>query len=419
MLTSPEFFRNPEPTLARLRAEDPVHFDEELVAWVLTRHDDVDRVIRDARFSVDRNGRIARGGSPKVKSKIDFCNDYFAKWMVFSDPPRQLRLRSLVAHAFQPKTLALLGPLIEEVTDELVTAAARRGTFDAMADLGLPLPIRITSHLLGLPDIGSEVLSHWTSSMFVLFGASAAKDSEVERAYDSLLDCREFFAELVDQRRRRPGDDVISHIARTAGPDLSADEVVGLCITLVAGSYETTSYLITNGIHALLTHPDELSALREQPGLMEGAVEELMRFVGPALSVQRRATVNVEMRGKRIREKDVVYCILHAANHDPEVFAEPECLDVRRTPCPQLGFGAGGHFCLGAWLSRLEARAAFSAVVQRFPELKLGDFEPEWTNSLAIRGLPRLPLVTGRPSAVRSLSGTLPTIASARARSAG
>jgi len=262
-------------------------------------------------------------------------------------------------------------------------------------------------------------LREWTSTMFVLFGVSSATDAEVERGYDCLLACREFFAGLVEERRKRPRDDVIGHIVRTAGRELSPDEVVGLCITLVAGSYETTSYLITNSLHALLANPAELALLRERPELMEGAVEELMRFAGPALSVQRRALVDVELRGKTIRAKDVVYCMLHAANHDPEVFEHPERLNIQRAPGRQLGFGAGAHFCLGAWLSRLETRTALAAVIQRFPELRLSDFEPAWTNSLAIRGLPQLPLVTGRPSTFQGLSEVSEEIASVRVCSAG
>jgi pimeloyl-[acyl-carrier protein] synthase len=395
-LTSPSFVSDPELSFSRMRREAPVYFDPTLEAWLLTRHDDVELVLRDARFSVDRNGVIGRGGKDVNRAELDRCNRFFAQWMVFSDPPRQLRLRSLVARPFQPGPLTALRPMIESCTNQLLDSVEGRASFDALSELGDPLPALVTAHMLDLPASSIALLKQWTSSMFALFGAGAATGEEVFRAHASLLAASDYFGELIAARLARPGSDLISHIVQNAGPELCAEEVLGLVITLVAGAYETTSYLIANGLFALLTHPDQLDRLRQEPELIGPAVEELMRFVGPAFSVQRRALSDVELRGKLIRERAVVYCMLHAANHDPLVFDEPARLDVRRTPGRQLGFGVGGHFCLGAWLSRIETQLAIQAVVRRFPKLSLCDVTPEWNQNLAIRGLRRLRLGTGQ-----------------------
>jgi cytochrome P450 len=313
--------------------------------------------------------------------------------MVFSDPPRHTRLRGIVAKAFQPIAVRKLLSTIEQTVEELLDQAEPRGTLDALADLGVPLAERITGHMLGLPSESPKQLKRWTEDLFQLLGAGSATDAVVRASADGIDACRAFIASLVQARRSAPGDDLITDILKSAGGDFTEEEIVGLVITLIAGAYETTAHTIANGLLALVRHPDQLRRLREDPSLIEGAVEEIFRFDGPALSVQRRAKRDLVIRDTPIRERDRIYCMLHAANHDPAMFAEPATLDITRSPCRHVGLGLGPHFCLGAWLTRLETQRAIIRAVQRFPTLRLADGpEPQWAANFAMRGLDQLTL---------------------------
>lgn len=394
-LRSDAFFADPEATFGVMRQRDPVYYDPTLSAWVLTRYDDVSEALRSPALSVDRNGEIGRGGSVETASRLEELNAFLAQWMVFSDPPRHTRLRSIVAKEFQQHAVRKLTPMVSRIVGELVERASRARTFDALGDLGVPLAERVTANMLGLPSDSPKQLKVWTEALFALLGASRASDATIHAGAEAMTACRAFIEEILDARGSAQGDDMVSQIASRAGTDFSEAEIVGLVITLIAGAYETTAHTIANGLLALLRRPDQLELLRRQVGLIEGAVEEILRFDGPALSVQRRAKHDLNIRGAAIKERERVYCMLHAANHDPAVFAKPSELDITRSPCKHLGLGLGQHFCLGAWLTRIESQRAILETVQRFPRLALaeGD-EPQWVSSFAMRGLTKLILST-------------------------
>jgi pimeloyl-[acyl-carrier protein] synthase len=394
-LASARFFAQPEATFALMRERDPVYFDETLSAWILTKYDDVSEALRSPNLSVDRNGEIGRGGSGSAAPRLREVNAFISQWMVFSDPPRHTRLRSIVAKAFQPRAAQELLPKIRQTVDELLDRAEREGTFDALTGLGVPLAERITAHMLGLPSDSPKQLKLWTESLFQLLGAGSASNAVVHSSADGVSACREFIAALVRARREAPGDDMVTQIVRDGASEFTEEEVVGLVITLIAGAYETTAHTVANGLFALLRNPKQVDLLRTNPALIESAVEEILRFDGPALSVQRRAKRDLSIRGTPIKERDRIYCMLHAANHDPAVFSDPAMLDITRNPCRHLGLGLGPHFCLGAWLTRLESQEAILRAIQRFPELRLaGDDAPEWVASFAMRGLNQLVLST-------------------------
>ncbi len=394
-LGSERFFANPESTFARMRVDDPVYFDPTLSAWILTTYEDVSHALRSPLLSVDRNGEIGRGASAEVGEQLRQVNAIVSRWMVFSDPPEHTRLRGIVAKAFQPQALQSLVPTIERIVDELLDQAEERGTLEVLSDLGVPLAERVTAHMLGLPEGSPTQLKRWTESLFGFVGAANASKAIVYANAEGINAFRAFVATVVQARRDEPGDDLVTQILRDVDDSFTEEEIVGLVITLIAGAYETTAHSIANGLFALLRHPEQLRLLRETPDLIENAVEELLRFDGPALSVQRRAKEDVSIRGAPIKARDRIYCMLHAANHDPTTFEEPHRLDISRTPCRQLGLGLGPHFCLGAWLTRLETQRAIVKTVQRFPLLRIaGDAEPEWVANFAIRGLKQLMLST-------------------------
>lgn len=394
-LLSPSFFAAPNNTLHRMRAEEPVYWYPPLESSILTRYDDIQSVIRNSLFSVNRGGQIGKGGSSRVQDKLDWCNHFFAQRMVFSDPPRHTRLRSVAVKVFTPQMVYGLQPLIEKVADELIDAIVDVGCMDVIRDVAVPLPAQVTAQMLGIPRECIADLKQWSGDMFKLFGAGLATDEVIEATYLSLTACKEFFDKLLAQRRKAPADDLISQLIALHEQErsLSEEELTGICITLMAGAYETTTHLIANGLLALLQHPDQLQRLRANWTLIDSAVEEFLRYDGPALSVVRRAIEDTEIGGKAISAGQKLYCMLYAANRDPARFSEPDQLDIGRKDNCHLGLGQGIHFCLGAALTRLETKVAINAIVQRLPDLRLDGDELNWVPSLAMRGLYSLPVV--------------------------
>lgn len=394
-LLSPSFFAAPDTILHRMRAEEPVYWHPLLESWILTRYDDIQSVIRSVSFSVDRGGQIAKGGSSRVQDKLNWCNHFFAQRMVFSDPPRHTRLRAVATKVFTPQMVYGLQPFINSVADELIDAVIDAGRMDVIQDFAVPLPALVTGQMLGISRECIAQLKQWSGDMFMLFGAGLATDEVIEATYGSLTACKEFFDDLIAQRRKSPGEDLISQLIALQDQErsLSEEELTGICITLMAGAYETTTHLIANGLLALLQHPDQLQRLRENWQLLDSAVEEFLRYDGPALSVVRRAIEDTQIGGVHIGAGQKVYCLLQAANRDPARFLEPDRLDISRQNNCHIGLGQGIHFCLGAALTRLETKLAIHALVQRLPELRLDTDELTWVPSLAMRGLDSLPVV--------------------------
>jgi cytochrome P450 len=389
------FFANPAPLLRRMQRDAPVYWSPRLGTWVVTRYRDVAWVVQDPAFSVDRGGSISRCLDDSVKDQLAWCTEYTLRWMVFADPPRHTRLRAAVHRAFTRSRLEHLRPVAVAATDAALAAA--QGRIELIADLAVPVPAQVTAALLGVPAADTELLKAWTADMFALLGAGVASADIVRAAYRSMRASREYFAAAVAERRRRPSGDLLGDVVRDAdAAGLDEEELIGLCVTLLAGAYETTAHLIGNGVFALLTHPHELARLRADPGLLDNAVEELFRFDGPALSVVRRARIDVPLGDAVIRAGQNVYCMLAAANRDPERFPDPDRLDVGRGDVRHLGLGLGIHFCLGAALSRIEAVEVLRAVTRlddlRIDRDALAGGVPTFAANLAIRGLHRLPL---------------------------
>ncbi|MBW4511117.1 MAG: cytochrome P450 [Scytonematopsis contorta HA4267-MV1] len=393
-LNSHSFYAAPDETLNQMRIYDPVYWHSELESWILTRYDDIHSVIRDSRYSVNRNGKIGKGGSETVQEKLNYCNDYFTQWMVFSDPPRHTRIRKLVSGVFTPQVINGLKSLIQCYADELIDAVINIGRLDIVDDFATPLPVLVTSHFLGIPRQDITKLKQWSSDMFMLFGAGFATDDIIEFTYYSLLECKQYFDALIAIYKKNPEENVISKLIATEvdGDKLSDEELTSVCITLMAGAYETTTYLIANGILALLQHPHQLHKLRENPTLIDSAVEELLRYCGPAFSIVRVATVDCQIGNQLVKSGQKVYCILHAANHDRIRFANPEILDIERKDNRHLGLGLGIHFCLGAMLTRLETKIAVNSIIQRLDNLSLDTDNLLWIPNLAMRGVYSLPV---------------------------
>lgn len=394
-LKSPSFHADPAPILAAARRDAPIHWDPELGTWVLTRWCDVDAVLRDPRFSVDRGGSIASLGDPAAADELAWCSERVLRWMVFSDPPRHTRLRAAVHRYFAGAAMAELRGEVACIVADVLGEHVDRGGFDVISDVAVPVPALVTAYMLGLPVEDAGLLKQWTADLFALFGAGVAGAEVIAPAYRSLRQLDDYFTRVLDERRRRPGPDLISALFDGEASALDDDERIGLCATLVAGAYETTTHVVGNGLWALFRHPQEMARLRAEPVRCANAVEEIFRWDGPAFSVVRRATQDTVLDGSSIAAGERVYCLLYAANRDPARHRDPDTFDVARADTKHLGLGHGIHFCLGAALTRIESIAMLEALVT-LPGLELDrdslDGEPRYVANLAIRGVERLPV---------------------------
>jgi pimeloyl-[acyl-carrier protein] synthase len=385
----PEFLADPYPTYRRLRAEDPVHHSP-LGFWVLTRYEDVSSVLRDPRFVKEPLAALvaARFGA-EVPRGVGLS-------MLDRDPPDHTRLRSLVSTAFTPRVVEGLRPRIQQIVDDLITRAEAAGGMDVIEEFAYPIPVNVICEMLGVPVADHERFRGW--SLDIARGLDSIwlpPDSEIpRRSAASRHAISDYFRGLIAQRRASPRSDLLSALiaAEAAGDKLSEEELVATCILLLIAGHETTVNLIGNGMLALLRHPAELRRLRESPGLITSAVEELLRYDGPVQRTARVASADATIGGRTIAKGDMVMPFIAAADRDPAQFPEPDRLDLSRSDNRHIAFGWGIHFCLGAPLARIEGQIAIDALVRRLPGLELATHEPEYRQSLTLRGLKTLPV---------------------------
>jgi cytochrome P450 len=392
----PEVIADPYPVFRRLQAADPVHWSEILGGWVLTRYDDVRAGLHDSRLSSDRITPFLEH-SERGRPEVQELGQLVGRWAVFTDPPTHTRLRQLMNTAFTPRAVERLRPRILEVVDDLLGRIEGHGHMDAIRDFAYPLPVIVIAEMLGVPVDDRDRLKAWSDELALFVGSSLGAPDKYERARRGVAEMTDYFRGLVAARRRQPRDDLISGLAAAEerGAVLSEDELVATCVLLLFAGHETTTNLIGNGLLALLRHPDQLQALRDDPGLAPSAVEELLRYDGPTQVQTRVAQEDLELSGRSIRRGDRVFLMLNAANRDPARFPEPDRLDLRRPDNHHLAFGYGIHFCIGAPLARLEGQLALTTLVRRLTDLALLTATPEWLDSLVFRGVRSLPVGFG------------------------
>ena len=382
-----QFRENPYPLYQFLLASAPVQWNHTLGAWTLARYADVVASLTDARFSADRT----RQDLPELAESYQFV-----KSMLVSDPPDHTRLRALVQKAFTPRMVEQLRPRIIAIVGELLDRIAQRdGAFDVIADFAHPLPVVVIAELLGVPAEDRVRFSEWSAVLAASLDPLVSEDlaNRVPGARDAV---DAYLRGIIAERRKQPRSDLISALvaAEERGDVLSEPELVVMCRLLLIAGHETTVNLIGNGTNALLRHPDQFAKLREDPGLITSAIEELLRYDSPVQMTGRIATEPVQFDGHTVQPGEWILPLLGAANHDPAQFADPERLDLTRNPNAHVAFGRGIHFCLGAPLARLEGQVAIGALVRRFPSLALAG-EPVRRKQITLRGLQSLPVTAG------------------------
>ena len=385
----PEFLADPYMTYQRLRDEDPVHHSP-LDFWVLTRYEDVAAVLRDPRFIKEPLvSMVAARFGVTVPPGVGLS-------MLDRDPPDHTRLRSLVSKAFTPRVVEGLRPRLQKIVDDLITRAEAVGRMDLIEEFAYPIPVNVICEMLGVPIGDHERFKGW--SLDIARGLDSVwlpPESEIpKRSGAARHAIGDYMRGLIAERRASPRGDLLSALiaAEEAGDKLSEDELIATCILLLIAGHETTVNLIGNGTLALLRHPEELRRLRETPGLITSAVEELLRYDGPVQRTARITSTEVTIGGRTIGKGEMVMPFIGAADRDPSQFTGPDRLDLGRTDNCHIAFGWGIHFCLGAPLARVEGQIAIDTLVRRLPRLTLVDDEPEYRQSLTLRGLKALPV---------------------------
>ncbi len=387
----PEIHANPYPVYARLREEDPVHQPFPGV-WILSRHRDVSALLRHPDMSSDRRNSPVYEEFIKALP-VEPDDGALTPSMLFLDPPDHDRLRRLANKAFTPRAVERLVPRVHEVVTELLDRAEEMGSFDVVADLAYPLPVTVISEMLGVPEADRDTLRRWSLDLIYTLDPMLSVEA-LARAQRAGAEFRAYLRELIADRRAHLGDDLLSGLiqAEDEGRQLTPKELVATCVLLLVAGHETTSSFIGNGVLALLRNPEQYARLHEDPGLMRSAGEELLRYDSPVQLTGRLVVRDTEIAGQPVQAGQDVVALVGAANRDPEVFHEPDRLDVGRADNRHVAFGGGIHFCLGAPLARVEGGTAIATLVRRFPRLELTAEEPVWRDTITLRALSSLPV---------------------------
>ncbi|MFF7726961.1 cytochrome P450 [Streptomyces sp. NPDC008001] len=389
---SPQFVADPYPAYERLRAAGRVHWFGPSRQWLVPHYEDVRALLRDRRlgrtylhrFSHEEFGRTA---PPAAHEPFHVLNGH---GLLDLEPPDHTRIRRLVSKAFTPRTVEDLAPVVARLAGELVDDLLAAGGGDLIGAVAEPLPVAVIAEMLGIPAADRKLLRPWSAAICGMYELNP-DEATAREAVRASLDFSAYLRELIADRRARPGEDLISALvlAHDEGDRLTEQEMVSTCVLLLNAGHEATVNTTGNGWRALFRHPGQLAALRADPGLLPGAVEELMRYDTPLQLFERWVLDDIEIDGTLIPRGSEVALLFGSANRDPARFPAPDRLDVTRADNPHISLGAGIHYCLGAPLARLELTASFGALLRRAPRLRLVA-EPERKPGFVIRGFREL-----------------------------
>ena len=382
-LFSDDMRRNPFPAYDQLRSQSPLFHVPQLDLWMIFDYEGVKRALNDHE-SFSSSMFTAGRGNPE--------------WFIFFDAPRHTKLRALVMRAFTPRTVANLEPRIRELCRELLAQKIEHGQMDLAADFSVPLPLMVIAEMLGVPVTDRPKFSRWSDVMLSLSFAVPGGEQAAQAAKDFFAAKAEmgaYLADLLAERKTNPRDDLLTKLcqAEVDGERLTDAEILGFFQLLLLAGTETTTNLLNNAILCLLENSDQFDRLRAAPALIPSAIEEVLRYRSPVQWMFRATRRDVEMHGQTIPGGKLVLPMIGSANRDPRQFPDAGRFDVARDPNPHIAFGHGIHFCLGAPLSRLEARIALPHLLDELPGLERASSEPwEPRKALHVHGPARLPV---------------------------
>jgi cytochrome P450 len=394
-VTSAEHKAKAHEVYAGLREKTPlcrVRLPTKEEAYLVLRYADVSAMLKDQRFAKDPANAL----SPSQLKRIPNPPKMFrplTRNMLGMDDPDHARLKKLVQAGFTPRRMEMLAARTEMITEEILSRIDTSQSFDLVSSFAMPMPITIISELLGVPKKDQAKFARWSHTLLSVNPTSW----RMVLALPDILRFLRYLKYLIALKRKSPADDLVSALVQieAGGDRLSSDELMAMIAILLSAGHETTSNLIANGTLALLQNRNAFEHLREQPELIDTAVEELLRFAGPVeTSTFRYAREDIDIAGHIIPHGALVLGVINSANRDERQFPSGNTLDLARSPNRHLTFGEGGHYCVGAALARMEARIAFTAMLMRWPNLRLSrNFtEAEWKPGMVLRGLKRLPL---------------------------
>jgi len=389
----PNFVADPYPALARLREAAPVVFDERTNQWLVSRHADVNALLRDRRLGRSYLHLASHEAWGRIQPPVEQAPfwDLLAVQMIDMEPPDHTRLRRLVTSAFTPRTVEGLRPGIQAIVGEAIDGALVLGEFDLIADLLELVPVAVIAELLGIPESDRHLLRPWSADMTLMFELNPSAEAQ-QRATAASAAFEDYLRGIARERRRAPGLDLMSQLAavlETDGDRLTEDELIGTAVLLLNAGHEASVNGAANSWWALFRHPEALARLRQEPGLVPTAIEELLRFDTPAPMFERWVLEEIDLHGTTIPPGQELALQFAAANRDPAAFDAPDAIVLDRSPNRYLSFGAGIHYCLGAPLAKLEFEILFEAILRRLPELELVE-EPAWKPRFILRGLESL-----------------------------
>jgi cytochrome P450 len=390
----PAFLANPYPAFRELRETAPV-WRSPFGRTFLTRYEDASLLMRDRRLGKDYTEpeALIRRFGPTAMQEPAVVE--LSHMMLMRDPPDHTRLRGLVTKVFTARKIEEMRPGIQGITDRLLDKVTGAGGMDAIRDLAFPLPVLVICELLGIPEEDRARFVTATASGAALLNPVPPTRAELDRANEGTLATGAYFEGVFEQRRKQPRDDLLTLLvqAEEAGDHLTTEELRANVTLLFAAGHETTVNLIGNGIWSLLGNQSQWAAIRDNPGLIANAIEEILRYESPVQAVARTVAEPIEFGGTEFAKGDLIVALIGAANRDPEVFPDPDRMDVTRERLRPLSFGGGIHFCIGAQLARIEAEVVFSTLLRRMPDLTLvGSAIPQWRESFTLRGLTTLPV---------------------------
>lgn len=378
------FLENPYPTLAKLREVGKPVWHEPSNLFLAATYQDANAVLRNRSL-----GRIFKPRQPD--EDWNTFNWLHSDSLLDSEPPKHTRLRSLLVKAFNKNKIESMRPDVERLTEELLAKIEAKlsetGEFDVIADFAEPLPVKVIAALLGFPDEDEHLLRPWSQAIVKMYEVNPSEQTQVD-AQTASREFAEYVKNLMDDRKRNPGTDLISDLAAVEedGQKLNAQELIATCVLLLNAGHEASVNGFGNGFVALMQRPDQLSLLRGNPyDLADTAVDEFIRFDAPLHLFERTATADVEIGGVTIKEGQKIASLLGSANRDENVFKAPTEMDITRNPNPQIGFGAGIHFCIGAPLARMEMTTSLPKLIEKYPNLKLAG-EPVRRPGFVLRG---------------------------------
>lgn len=396
LLSDPAFYANPYPAYARLREADPVMFsDLRGGSWIVTGYKDVAAGLNSVQLSNARSKGFLMMLPEGARDEFKPLAEALAGWALFQDPPRHTRIRRLMGKAFAQTSIDGYRERIEAVTARLLDGPASRGRMDVMAEFAYELPLLVIIELLGVPASKKKEFAIWSDDVAKLLGGAAPSAELARKTQNSVFEMTAFLEREVMDRRREPRNDILTALvqAEEDGDVLTEEEILAQCVLLLFAGHETTRNLIGNGLLALLEHPEQLERVRSDPPSTRNAVEELLRYDSPVQMLSRVVTQDFEFAGRQLKKGQFAMLFLGSANRDSAQFADPDRLDVTRKARGLLSFGAGPHTCLGAQIGRLEAQIAFTALLERCPDMKLDGPRPLFSANFVLRGLKTLPII--------------------------